>query len=168
MTALNILVVEDNALIGMLLSEMLAGLGHTVCAVERGEAGAVAAAARFQPDLMIVDAHLSDGSGISAVETILRSRFVPHVFVTGDRLGTLRHRPVDVVLEKPFHERDLVQAIARARQPAGNLVTQGLSWRNNSSVRRQTAHQPINQTLPPIGKANLKLAASTPMSPQAP
>ena len=144
MTALNILVVEDNALIGMLLSEMLAGLGHTVCAVERGEAGAVAAAARFQPDLMIVDAHLSDGSGISAVETILRSRFVPHVFVTGDRLGTLRHRPEDVVLEKPFHERDLVQAIARApasrksRDPGAFVAQQLVSETANGAPANQS------------------------------
>ncbi|MFN0194777.1 MAG: response regulator [Aestuariivirga sp.] len=114
MTALSVMVVEDDALIGMLLSDMLTGLGHVVCAVERGEAGAVAAATRFQPDLMIVDAHLGDGSGVSAVETILRSRFVPHVFVTGDRLGTLQHRPGDVVLEKPFRERDLIRAIEHA------------------------------------------------------
>ena len=113
-TALTILVVEDDALIGMLLSDMLAGLGHSVCAVERGEAGAVAAATRFQPDLMIVDAHLGDGSGVSAVETILQSRFVPHVFVTGDRLGTQQQRPGDIVLEKPYRERDLVRAVNRA------------------------------------------------------
>jgi two-component system, response regulator PdtaR len=112
--ALDILVVEDDFLIGTLLSEMLVALGYTVCAVERTEASAVAAAARFQPDLMIVDAHLSDGSGISAVETIVRKRFIPHVFVTGDKLGTLLLRPKDVVIEKPFRERDLVQAIARA------------------------------------------------------
>ncbi len=111
---LNILVVEDDYLIGMLMSEMLTGLGHTVCAVERTEAGAVAAAAQHQPDLMIVDAHLSNGSGICAMETILHDRFVPHVFVTGDKLGTLIHRPEDVVIEKPFRETDLVNAMIRA------------------------------------------------------
>jgi len=113
-TALNILVVEDDALIGMLMSDMLAGLGHAVCAVEGSEAGAVAAAARFQPDLMIVDAHLRHGSGVSAVETILRSRFIPHVFVTGDKLGTQRLKTEAIVIEKPFREHDLVRAIERA------------------------------------------------------
>jgi two-component system, response regulator PdtaR len=113
-TVHNILVVEDDILIGLLLSDMLMELGHVVCAVERTEAGAVTAAARFQPDLMIVDAQLNDGSGISAVETILKDRFVPHVFVTGDKLGTQQHRPGDVVIEKPFRERDLVDAIKRA------------------------------------------------------
>ena len=114
MTVLNILVVEDDYLIGTLLSEMLIGLGHTVCAVERTETSAVAAAARHHPDLMIVDAHLGNGSGIAAMETILHDRFVPHVFVTGDKLQTQVHRPGDIVIEKPFRERDLVEAISRA------------------------------------------------------
>jgi two-component system, response regulator PdtaR len=113
-TVYNILVVEDDILIGMLLTDMLTELGHSVCAVERTEAGAVAAVIRFQPDLMIVDAHLTDGSGIAAVETILKDNFVPHVFVTGDKRGTQQHRPDDVVIEKPFRERDLVDAIRRA------------------------------------------------------
>jgi two-component system, response regulator PdtaR len=113
-TRYNILVVEDEVLIGMLLTDILTEFGHLVCAVERSESGAVTAAARFKPDLMIVDAHLTDGSGIAAVEKILKHRFVPHIFVTGDRLGTLLLRPNDIVIEKPFRERDLVQAIARA------------------------------------------------------
>jgi two-component system, response regulator PdtaR len=114
MTPLNILVVEDDIMIGMLLSDMLTGLGHSVCAVERTETGAVAAAARFQPELVIVDIHLKVGNGISAVEAILRDRFVPHIFVTGDRYGTQRRAPGDIVIEKPFRERDLLEAINRA------------------------------------------------------
>ena len=114
MTVYNILVVEDDILIGMLLTDMLTELGHVVCAVERTEANAVAAAMRLHPDLMIVDANLSEGSGISAVETILKDSFVPHVFVTGDKRGTQQLRPDDVVIEKPFRERDLVDAIERA------------------------------------------------------
>jgi two-component system, response regulator PdtaR len=111
---LNILVVEDDVMIGMLLSDMLTGFGHSVCAVERTEAGAVMAAARFQPELMIVDVHLKVGSGISAVKTIVGERFIPHVFVTGDRFETWRHKPSDIVIEKPFREIDLLDAIERA------------------------------------------------------
>jgi two-component system, response regulator PdtaR len=110
----NILVVEDDILIGMLLTDMLMELGHVVCGVERNEAGAVDAATRLRPDLMIVDAHLREGSGIAAIERIIRDRFVPHIFVTGDKLGTLLQRPMDIVIEKPFRERDLMQAIERA------------------------------------------------------
>ena len=36
------------------------------------------------PDLMIVDVRLRDGSGISAVEEILTAGWIPHVFVSGE------------------------------------------------------------------------------------
>ena len=84
MKALRVLVVEDDALIAMLLSELLAGMGHDVCATAASEAEAVIAATRYDPDLMIVDARLGRGSGVSAVEQILRAGPVAHVFVSGD------------------------------------------------------------------------------------
>ncbi len=68
----------------MLFADALAAMGYDVCAIEATEAGAVAAAARYKPDLMIVDARLRDGSGVSAVEEILRTGWVPHVFVSGE------------------------------------------------------------------------------------
>jgi CheY-like chemotaxis protein len=65
-------IVEDKVTIAMLLEATLADMGHGVCAVEGTEAGAVAAAARHRPDPLIVDARWSEGSGISAVDRILR------------------------------------------------------------------------------------------------
>jgi len=114
MKALRILVVEDDAMIGMLLAEMLLEMGHDVCAVEATEAGAVTAAARFIPDLMIVDVQLGDGSGVSAVEEILRTGFVPHIFASGDNSRIRALRPDAVAILKPFRESDLVRAIHRA------------------------------------------------------
>ena len=84
MKALRVLVVEDEILIGMLLADALGAMGYEVCAIEPTETGAVAAAARCNPDLMIVDARLRDGSGVSAVEEILRAGWVPHVFISGE------------------------------------------------------------------------------------
>lgn len=114
MNRLRVLVVEDDAMIAMLLAETLAELGHTVCAVAATEFEAVAAADRDRPDLMIVDAGLSEGDGVSAVETILLAGFVPHIFVTGDPLRVQALCPGAIVLKKPFFEPELVQAIERA------------------------------------------------------
>ena len=111
MRALRVLVVEDNAIIGMLLAEVLAGMGHDVCAIEATESDAVTAAVRCKPELMIVDVQLGDGSGVSAVEKILLIGFVPHVFVSGDTLGVRALRPGAVVIQKPFRESDLTRAI---------------------------------------------------------
>jgi DNA-binding response OmpR family regulator len=71
MKALRVLVIEDDALIAMLLSELLASMGHDVCAIATSEVEAVSAATRYDPDLMIVDARLGRGSGVSAVEEML-------------------------------------------------------------------------------------------------
>jgi DNA-binding response OmpR family regulator len=54
--ALRIPVMEDDFPISMLLAEVLAERGHEVCAVETTQAGAVASAIGYGPDLMIVDA----------------------------------------------------------------------------------------------------------------
>jgi two-component system, response regulator PdtaR len=118
MKALRTLVVEDDAMIGGLLAETLEGLGHTVCAVERNVADAVAAALRWRPDLMIVDVGLGEASGIAAVKEILRSKFVPHVFVTGDMVRSIPLGPETVLIQKPFRVSDLERAIERAQSAA--------------------------------------------------
>jgi CheY-like chemotaxis protein len=114
MTALRVLVVEDDTIIGLLLAEMLEEMGYDVCAIESTEATAVAAAARCKPDLMIVDVQLGHGSGVVAVEEMLRSGPIPHVFVSGDRTRLQALRSSAVVIQKPFREADLVRAIQRA------------------------------------------------------
>lgn len=114
MKALRVLVVDDDAMIAMLLADMIAEMGCDVCAIEATEAGAVAAALRCRPDLMIIDARLGDESGVSAVEEILRTGFVPHVFISGDISAVQALRPGAVAILKPFSESDLVRAIQRA------------------------------------------------------
>lgn len=109
--ALRVLLVEDDAVIAMLLADVIAAIGHDICAIEATEAGAVAAAVQFRPDLMIVDAQLGDGNGVFAVDKILRNGFVPHVFMSGDTSTVRALRPRAVAIQKPFDESDLVGAI---------------------------------------------------------
>jgi CheY-like chemotaxis protein len=111
MKPLRILVAEDDALIGMLLAELLVEMGHEVRGVAATEADAVIAAARHKPDLMILDARLGEGSGVAAIGTILRNGPMPHLFISGAPLVPPRE---DVVLlRKPFTEGELAHAIAR-------------------------------------------------------
>jgi len=114
MTPLRILLVEDEVMIGVLLAEVLEDMGHDVCGVEATEAEAIAAAARCNPDLMIVDVWLADGNGVSAVAKILRDGPMPHFFVSADVALARTLKPDAEVMQKPFRERDLVQAIDRA------------------------------------------------------
>ena len=123
MKALRVLVVDDDFLLATLLADVLAGMGHDVCAIEGTEAGAVAAAVRCKPDMMIVDVLLGDGSGVSAVEEILRTRFIPHVFVSGDISRVPPDRPGAAALHKPFGEPDLARALQRAHRRWTCLLT---------------------------------------------
>jgi two-component system, response regulator PdtaR len=111
MEALSVLIVEDDALIAMLLTQMVAGMGHAVCATATTETDAVIAATRYRPDLMIVDAGLGRGSGVSAIEEILRGGPLAHVFISGDAERIRPQKPDAVVVQKPFREADLVRAI---------------------------------------------------------
>jgi|ERR1700677_4478520 DNA-binding response OmpR family regulator len=117
MAAMRVLIVEDDAMIGILLAEMLGELGYNICAVVATEDDAVADAARHSPGLMIVDENLREGSGRSAVDRILRTRAVPCVFIS----GSLEHRPRagEMSLRKPFTEADLVRAIVHVIGEAG-------------------------------------------------
>ncbi len=121
MTGLRILIVEDDILVGQLVAEMLAEMGHEICAVETTETAAVRAAAEHRPDLMIVDVRLGDGSGITAIDLILTARVIPHVFASGNIDKVRKLRPAAILLEKPFHEAELANAIARAmaHRPTG-------------------------------------------------
>lgn len=119
MLPLHVLVVEDDAMIGVLLAEMLVEMGHEVDGIESTEIAAVAAAGRLRPQLMIVDVGLTEGSGVAAVDTILRAGPIPHVFMSGDISRVRALRPGAVTLQKPFRESDLLRAIRRAMSAEG-------------------------------------------------
>jgi CheY-like chemotaxis protein len=111
MKTLTILIAEDEALIGMLLAQVLEGMGHRVCGIAATEDAFVALAARENPDLLIVDAGLRGGGGVSAVDRIFQHDFIPHIFITGNLARIKALRPDSIVLEKPFIEADLERAI---------------------------------------------------------
>lgn len=108
-----VLVVEDHALIGMLLGDLLDGMGFEVCAIVTSHSAAVLAAGQHKPDLMIVDTNLGESSGVLAVAEILRSGFVPHLFMSGNPSWFLDLAPGTVTLLKPFNEAALADAIGR-------------------------------------------------------
>lgn len=112
--SLRIVVVEDDALIGMYLEELLVGMGHEVSAVTRSESEAVAAEAEHRPDLMIVDGSLGDGNGMAAMNRILAQRFVPHFYITGNPYQVGKQVKDAIVVGKPFNMKELASGIDQA------------------------------------------------------
>lgn len=111
---LRIVVVEDDVFIAMDLAELLIGLGHDVPAIARTEAEAVAAAAKFHPNLMIVDGTLAEGSGISAMRQINAQGFVPHFYTTGNPFQIRELVKDAIIVAKPFSLQSLTKGIAEA------------------------------------------------------
>ena len=109
---LHVLVVEDDALAGSLLSEVLSNMGHHVDAVVTTEAGAIEAAARYEPDIILLDERLRSGSGSSAITHILKWRAVPYIVMSGASSPAIGRAAAS--LKKPFSEADLRQAIETA------------------------------------------------------
>ncbi|MDN3564149.1 response regulator [Paeniroseomonas aquatica] len=116
---LQVLIIEDDVIIGMLLARILVGMGHEVIGVEGTEEGAVAAAARNPPGLILADKRLSAGSGQAAIKRIIHTGFVPHIWMSGGpaRRGDAKSRgdaQIGVAdLQKPFTEQGLKAAIAQ-------------------------------------------------------
>lgn len=114
MSPLRILLAEDDAMISLHLSDLLAQMGYEICAAVDTEAAMVAAATQHRPDLLLVDARLGTGSGIDAVKAILLTGFTPHIFISGMSLRAEDLPPGAVILQKPFNEFELARALTRA------------------------------------------------------
>lgn len=111
MRRLRILLVEDDAMQSMLLAKLLEVLGHDVCGIAATEVEAIAAAARYAPDVMLVDANLRSGSGVSAMSAILRHTVMPHIYMSGG--GRLATPANATLLQKPFNMAGLKGALDR-------------------------------------------------------
>jgi CheY-like chemotaxis protein len=114
MKSLRILVIEDDDMVAAVLTELLETQGHTICAIAATEGEAVADALELFPEMMIVEVHLREGSGLEAVDRIQRRRSVAHVFVCGDAPRIRALRPGATVIQKPYFEHDLTRALKSA------------------------------------------------------
>ncbi|RED18581.1 putative transcriptional regulatory protein pdtaR [Pontivivens insulae] len=119
-TRSRVLVIEDEPLIAMDISNIVETLGHEVIAVARTHAEAVEAVGNLRPDLILADIRLADGSsGIEAVDDILSvggNSDVPVIFITAfpHRLLTGERSEPAYVITKPFEERKLKVLIDQA------------------------------------------------------
>jgi PAS domain S-box-containing protein len=105
-----VLLVEDEALVAMMIQDTLAELGFQVVGPVSSASGALAAARESHFDAAVLDINLGDGL-VYTVAEILEKRGVPFVFVTGYDADSVDARFSGVpVLQKPI-ERDMLQKI---------------------------------------------------------
>lgn len=112
-----VLVVEDEAMVAMLIEDMLLDLGHKVVAL----AGNMKTAEQWirdgEFDFAILDVNLN-GVQTYSLAKILRARGKPFLFATGYGYSGLRQEESSVpVLQKPFQIRQLQAAIGELGLP---------------------------------------------------
>lgn len=111
--AAKILIVEDQALIALSLSQALALDGHLVCGIAATMEDALALTRIHRPDLALLDVHLARGSDGREVARVLRSEFaIPSILLTA-QVGREEARALDVLglVPKPYGLDDVVRAV---------------------------------------------------------
>lgn len=112
----NILIVEDERIAALALTNMLARMGLKVCASVASGEEAVERLAEIDPQLVFMDINLEgEMDGIEAARLIHELRDVPICYVTAYSDEATRHRatataPVDF-LAKPLMEGDVARIV---------------------------------------------------------
>ena len=116
-TATQVLIIEDEPLISLDLSEIVESLGHGVTTIARTADQAVAGARANPPGLVLADIQLADGSsGLDAVREILGDFEVPVIFVTSfpERLLTGERPEPTFLITKPYDPNSVKATISQA------------------------------------------------------
>jgi DNA-binding NarL/FixJ family response regulator len=117
--AATILIVEDELIVALDLSQAVEDLGHEVAGTASTSEEAVALAQATRPDLVLMDIRLAGGvDGIDTAAVIQRAHPCPVVFVTAydDDATLARGRVVEPCgyLVKPVDTQDLREVIQAA------------------------------------------------------
>ncbi|MEJ7926165.1 response regulator [Sphingobium sp. AN641] len=113
----SILVVEDEAMIGMMLEDYLETLGYRLHAVATSVEEACAHARQGGFDAALVDCNLQ-GEKAWPIADILVQQNIPFVFATGGMADDLpNHHAMRPTLAKPFTIGAVERALERALTP---------------------------------------------------
>ena len=115
--ATDALIIEDEPLIVMDLTQILEELGHRVVAVARTRDEARKVMTKQRPGLVLADIQLADGSsGLDAVNDLLGQCEVPVIFITAypEKLLTGEKPEPTFLITKPYQPETLRVTISQA------------------------------------------------------
>lgn len=114
--SLRLLVVEDEAMVAMLIEDALTLHGHVVVGVADNRARAIEIAEQTRPDLALCDINLADGDNGLDVAAALGARGIASLFLSGTCPVTVTDRHIVGCLPKPFHTGTLGAAVRAAHR----------------------------------------------------
>ena len=110
-----VLLVEDEAVIGLELAALLRSQGAHVIGPVRDVGAALSHIQSTTIDCAVLDIQLVSGQDTSAVADLLAHAGVPFVFVTAhDSHDVLSRHPSQPVVTKPYDDRDIIAALRTA------------------------------------------------------
>lgn len=115
-SGLRVFVAEDEALVAMLVEDMLTDIGCTVIGPAANLEEALDLARESEMDIAVLDVNLA-GRPVFPVADILRERGVPYIFASGyGESGVSDDHKGAPVLQKPFRESDLARVLAEFKR----------------------------------------------------
>jgi DNA-binding LytR/AlgR family response regulator len=147
MTAMRVLIVDDEPLARQRLRHLLAEIPGTEVVGECGDGtDAARAIGDLAPDVVLLDVQMREMGGFALVDAVGAGRMPPVVFVTAHDQFALRAFDVSAVdyLLKPVQTPQLARALQRAAERRGRRIrrcaaTCGRCWRRCDDARRAAA-----------------------------
>jgi len=110
-----IVIVEDEALVAMLIEDSLSAAGHEILGVADTVAQAIALVDRTSPDLVLCDITLLNGESGLDVAATMAERGIPSLFVSGHPPSAEAGRGIAIgCMLKPFRPARLEEAVQAA------------------------------------------------------
>ena len=112
------LIIEQDAWIITMIEDALWDLGVITIHYAQSAEEAVAFARHTAPDLITAAVRLGESNGLDAVEAIRNGTNIPVVYVTATPWEVRRRHPDAVIVQKPFRNADLKEALRSAARKA--------------------------------------------------
>lgn len=116
---LRIVIVEDEQMIALDLTEILEGAGHKVVGHAKTMTDALKLAAKTKPDVALMDMELQDAStGMEAAEALGATFKLPILFLTGRSDIMVQAMALEIqalgFLTKPYKPEEILSALRQA------------------------------------------------------
>ncbi|MCS6836540.1 MAG: response regulator [Anaerolineae bacterium] len=176
-----VLYIEDNPLNLELVSKSLRAAGYLVLGANSGEQG-ISMAIHHRPDLVLMDLHLSDMSGVQVAACLREHPLTKHAAIValtatmvGDQAQWCKDNDFDDFLAKPVSRLALLNAAQRWAAQPEQLATSAddlhqleqtqpsLDWSEDTKPDRlqleETHLQPLRFTTKPCLRQNVTLGS---------
>ncbi len=127
MDSVKILIVEDNAVVGLDLKQIITKLGHEVTDIVKDSDSALKSVKKCKPLIVIMDINLMDGkNGIETAIEIQKDKNIQIIFLTAFSDNETIHKAIKIdpigYLVKPYKVQDLKSMIILAIYKSKNFI----------------------------------------------